>query len=139
LATISFIPQTKEVAMTVKSPIYPERIRKIPGQFSWLDQRLVSEHYIDRCTHGAAALYLFLVTVADARGLSYYADKTLCRRLAMDESVLVRYRQQLIDLGLIAYRRPLCQVLAIEPVALRQGGSLQCLEQVFKRIGEGLK
>jgi hypothetical protein len=57
--------------MTVKSPICPERIRKVPGQFSWLDQRLVSEHYIDRCTHGAAALYLFLVTVADARGLSY--------------------------------------------------------------------
>lgn len=125
--------------MTVKNPIYPERIRKIPGQFSWLDQRLVSEHFIDRCTHGAAALYLFLVTVADARGLSYYADHTLCRRLAIDESVLVRYRQQLIDLGLIAYRRPLCQVLAIEADAPRQGGSLQCLEQVFKRIGEGLK
>jgi hypothetical protein len=71
LATISFIPLTEEVAMTVKSPICPERIRKVPGQFSWLDQRLVSEHYIDRCTHGAAALYLFLVTVADARGLSY--------------------------------------------------------------------
>jgi hypothetical protein len=125
--------------MTVKNFICPERIRKIPKQFSWIDQHLVSEHYIDRCTHGAAALYLFLVTVADARGLSYYADKTLCQRLAMDESALIRYRQQLIDLGLIAYRRPLCQVLAIEPVALRQGGSLQCLEQVFKRIGEGLK
>jgi hypothetical protein len=125
--------------MTVKSPIYPERIRKIPGQFSWLDQRLVSEHYIDRCTHGAAALYLFLVTVADARGLSFYADQTLCRRLAMDECALVRYRQQLIDLGLIAYRRPLCQVLAIAADAPRQGGSLQSLEQVFKRIGEGLK
>jgi hypothetical protein len=125
--------------MTVKNPICPERIRKIPKQFSWIDQHLVSEHLIDRCTHGAAALYLFLVTVADARGLSYYADHTLCRRLAMDESVLVRYRQQLIDLGLIAYRSPFCQVLAIEPVALRQGGSLQCLEQVFKRIGEGLK
>lgn len=125
--------------MTVKSPICPERIRKVPGQFSWLDQRLVSEHYIDRCTHGAAALYLFLVTVADARGLSYYADHTLCRRLAMDECDLVRYRQQLIDLGLIAYRRPLCQVLAIAADALRLNGPMQSLEQVFKRIGEGLK
>lgn len=123
--------------MTVKSPVCPERIRKVPGQFSWLDQRLVSEHYIDRCTHGAAALYLFLVTVADARGLSYYADHTLCRRLAMDECDLVRYRRQLIDLGLVAYRKPLCQVLAIEADAPRQTGSLQSLEQVFKRIGEG--
>ncbi|WP_152971954.1 hypothetical protein [Desulfatitalea tepidiphila] len=99
LATISFIPQTKEVAMTVKSPICPECIRKIPRQFSWLDQRLVGEHYIDRCTHGAGTLYLFLDTDADARGLSFYADQTLCRRMAMDEFALVRYRQQLIDLG----------------------------------------
>ena len=125
--------------MTVKSPICPERIRKITRQFSWLDQRLVSEHYTDRCTHGAAALDLFVATVADARSLSFYADQTLCRRMAMDECALVRYRQQLIDLGLIAHRRPLCQVLAIETDALRQNGSLQSLEQVFKRIGEGLK
>jgi hypothetical protein len=123
--------------MTVKSPICPERIRKVPGQFSWLDQRLVSEHYIDRCTHGAAALYLFLVTVADARGLSYYAEHTLCRRLAMEQSALVRYRQQLIDLGLIAYRKPLYQVLAIAADTPRTTGPLQSIEQIFKRIGEG--
>ena len=37
--------------MVFKHPIYPERIRKIPRQFSWLDHRRVSKHYIDRCTH----------------------------------------------------------------------------------------
>ncbi len=54
--------------MVTKQPICPDRIRRTPRQFSWLDHRLVSDHYIDRCTHAAAALYLFLVTVADARG-----------------------------------------------------------------------
>ena len=49
-----------------KHPIYPQRIRKVPRQFSWIDQRLVGDHHIDRCSHRSAALYLFLVTVADA-------------------------------------------------------------------------
>jgi hypothetical protein len=31
----------------------------------------VRERYIERCDHPAAALYLFLVTVADVEGLSY--------------------------------------------------------------------
>ena len=60
-----------------KHPIYPQRIRKVPRQFSWIDQRLVRERYIDRCSHRSAALYLFLVTVADAQGMSYYGDRPI--------------------------------------------------------------
>jgi hypothetical protein len=125
--------------MVTKHPIDPERIRKIPKQFSWLDHRLVSEHYIDRCTHKAAALYLFLVTVADARGISYYSVQTLSRRLGMDEPVLCQARNELVSLGLIAYRKPFYQVLAIYAEPQRHTGSLQGIEQIFKRIGEGLK
>jgi len=43
-----------------------------------VDQRLVQERYIDQLSHEACALYLFLVTVADAQGLSFYADRSLC-------------------------------------------------------------
>ena len=100
--------------MVTKQPICPDRIRKTPRQFSWLDHRLVSDHYIDRCTHGAATLYLFLVTVSDARGMSYYSDRTLSQRLAMDEQVLAQYRNELMKIGLIAYQKPLYQVLAID-------------------------
>jgi hypothetical protein len=125
--------------MVTKQPICPDRIRKPPRQFSWLDHRLVSDHYIDRCTHGAAALYLFLVTVSDARGISYYSDRTLSQRLAMDEHVLTRHRKELIDIGLIAYRKPLYQVLAIDAAPVRPTGSLHSVEQIFKHIGEGLK
>ena len=123
--------------MVAKTPICPDRIRKTPRQFSWLDHRLVSGHYIDRCTHRAAALYLFLVTVADAKGMSYYSTRTLSGRLGMDENEISRVRGELIDIGLIAYRKPLYQVLAIEAEPERTGGSLQGLERIFKRIGEG--
>jgi len=44
----------------------------VPSQFSWVDHRLVREHYLERLPCEAAALYLFLVTVGDAERLSYY-------------------------------------------------------------------
>ena len=125
--------------MVTKQPICPDRIRKTPKQFSWLDHRLVSDHFIDRCTHGAAALYLFLVTVADAKGMSYYSDWTLSQRLAMDEHTLVQARDELVNIGLIAYKKPLYQVLAIDAEPFRPTGTLQSVEQIFKRIGEGMK
>ena len=53
--------------MIEKRPLYPHRVRKVPKQFSWLDHRLVRDRHIDRCTHQAATLYLFLVTVADGQ------------------------------------------------------------------------
>jgi hypothetical protein len=52
-----------------------------------VDQRLVQERYIDQLSHEACALSLFLVTVADAPGLSFYADRSLCERLSMTPAV----------------------------------------------------
>jgi len=66
-----------------KRPISLAKLRTVPSQFSWVDQRLVRERYIDQLSPQACALYLFLVTVADAQGLSYYADPSLCQRLSM--------------------------------------------------------
>jgi hypothetical protein len=97
-----------------KCPILPAKLRRVPSQFSWVDQRLVREHLIDQLSHEACALYLFLVTVADAHGLSYYADRSLCQRLSMSAPLLHQARQLLIQQGLVAYRRPLYQVLALE-------------------------
>jgi hypothetical protein len=55
-----------------KTLLSPSRRRQVPRQFSWIDQRLVRERHIGRCTSEGLALYLFLVTVADADGLSFY-------------------------------------------------------------------
>lgn len=63
--------------MIKKHPIVPRRLRRIPTQFSWVDHRLVRDRHIKSCSHPGAALYLFLVTVADQEGLSYYSDASL--------------------------------------------------------------
>ncbi len=96
-----------------KRPISRTKLRQVPSQFSWVDQRLVREHLIDQLSHPACALYLFLLTVADAQGLSFYADHSLCQRLSMSTPLLCQARQDLIELGLVAYQRPLYQVLAL--------------------------
>ena len=97
-----------------KRPISSTKLRQVPSQFSWVDQRLVRERYIDQLSHEACALYLFLVTVADAHGLSYYAESSLCQRLSMTGPELHQARRALITRGLVAYQRPLYQVLALD-------------------------
>lgn len=98
----------------IKRVLCRERLRQVPSQFSWIDHRLVRDRHICRCSADALALYLFLVTVADGQGLSYYSDQTISRLLPLDGAALVRARQELIAAGLIAYQRPLCQVLALD-------------------------
>ena len=98
---------------TVKQLLRPERLRQVPEQFRWVDQALVQRHFIDRCEARAAALYLFLVTVADAQGLSYYGESTLAARLRLNAEELVAARAQLIKIELIAFQAPLYQVLAL--------------------------
>ena len=103
-----------------------------------MDHRLVREGRIDACSHPAAALYLFLVTVADARGLSYYSDKSIENRLHMDHDMLLQARQQLIRNDLIAFKSPIYQLLPFDPPQQesRPGGDPQSLGRIFKTIME---
>jgi hypothetical protein len=141
--------------MILKRPLCPQRIRKPPAGFNWIDHRLVRDRYIEKCSHPAASLYLFLVTVSDAQGLSYYSESSLMRRLSMDRTTLVQARTNLEGIGLIAYQKPLYQVLALDgtlaPVAKTavpqpsyrpprkrksSPSSLQPLNRIFKEILE---
>jgi len=91
----------------------PDRLRVVPEQFSWVDHALVQHGLIDRLDRSACSLYLFLVTVADAQGLSYYGGATLAKRLRLSELELQSARAQLIEFDLIAYQAPLYQVLSL--------------------------
>jgi hypothetical protein len=130
-----------------KRPISLAQLRQVPKQFSWVDQRLVRDRYIDQLSHEACALYLFLVTVADAQGLSYYADASLCQRLSMTSTELHHARHALIARGLVAYQRPLSQVLALDagPLGATPSASPVAaddepvdIKAVFARISEVL-
>jgi hypothetical protein len=102
-----------------KRPISVPKLRKVPPQFSWVDQRLVRDGYIEQLSHEACALSLFLVTVADAQGLSFYSERSLCQRLSMTPAVLRQARQALIAGALVAYQPPLYQGLALDRDAMR--------------------
>ena len=100
-----------------KRLLVPSRVRRVPRQFSWIDQRLIRDHYIERCDCTALALYLFVLSVADAQGLSYYADGSIGRVLSLRAPQLAAAREGLMRAGLIAYEAPLYQVLALDPPA----------------------
>lgn len=98
-----------------KRVLRPDRLRQVPAHFSWIDHRLARENFLRPCDHAAQALYQFLVIVADAQGLSYYSDVSLGRWLRLDLPGLAKVRQQLIHADLLAYEKPLYQVLALPP------------------------
>jgi hypothetical protein len=130
--------------MINKHLLRPQRLRHIPPSFSWVDHRLVRHDYLARADHHDWTLYLFLVTVADVQGLSFYSDAGLCRRLATDQVRLSAARQQLVQADLIAYRKPLYQVLSLpeapapsaEPSAPRTGEA-KSVAAILRRALEG--
>ena len=101
--------------MRGREPIVPHRRRRIPEQFSWVDHRLVRDGHIQGRSMPALVLYLFLVTVADADGLSWYSDAALCHHLSWTGLQLQSARAELVKADLIAYRKPLYQVLDLAP------------------------
>jgi hypothetical protein len=121
---------------TVKRVLCPERLRRVPEQFSWVDHRLVRDRHIAGRSAGALALYLFLVTVADGQGLSYYSDPAIGRLLPLDASGLAHARQELIAARLIAYQRPLYQVLALDEPAPPRTGQAMTLGQILQQALE---
>ena len=75
-----------------KMAVMPERIRRLPRGFGWVDHRLVRERRFTGCSCAALALYVTLVAVADNKGLSYWSEAA----------------------ELVAYAAPVWQLLPLE-------------------------
>jgi len=131
--------------MIDKHLLRADRQRQIPPSFSWVDHRLVRHAHLSRCDHSAWALYLFLLTVGDVQGLSYYSDAAIGRHLKMDPLQLAAARQQLTRADLIAYRKPLYQVLALPeppgappaPPAGPRAAQAQSVGDILRRVLAG--
>jgi len=122
-----------------KQPLRPDLLRRVPSQFSWVDHRLVREGHLRRATSDGLALYLFLVTVADAQGLSYYSDARCAEHLGMNIPALQAARHSLIEAGLIAYARPLYQVLSLDRAfmpELPRSGQARSFAQIMANMAE---
>ena len=99
--------------MVRKQVLCEERTRLVPLQFSWVDHRLVRDGYCRRCPAEALGLYLILVTVGDANGLSYYSDPGLARLLHIPQERVSELSATLVRADLVAHRTPLYQVLEL--------------------------
>jgi hypothetical protein len=99
--------------MSPRCLIRPDRVRRVPPRFSWLDQRLVRDGRLRGLSHAAHSLYLFLATVADNQGISWYSDTRTGVELGMSSPELARARSELLTADLLAYRAPLYQVLEL--------------------------
>lgn len=130
--------------MIQKNLIRSDRLRQVPPSFSWVDHRLVRHRHFEACDCRALALYLFLVTVSDVQGLSYYSDAAICRHLNLQPEELKHARAQLRQADLIAYQRPLYQVLSLpqppppsqEPPTERTGQT-QSVSEILRRVLQG--
>jgi hypothetical protein len=129
--------------MKTKPVLCPERLRHVPCQFSWIDQRLVRERHIRGRSPEALALYLLLCTVGAAQGLSYYSDATAGDLLGLDAARLRAARDELVGAGLIAWRRPFYQVLSLEGPPPRAAASAPIApaprEGGVRRVGDILR
>ena len=85
----------------------------MPARFSWVDQQFVQARHLDRLDVYACALYLFLITVADARGLSWYGEETIARRLSIDVVRLRQARSALVQADVLAFADGVYQVLSL--------------------------
>jgi len=130
--------------MKTKPILCPERLRHVPRQFSWIDQRLVRDRHIQNRSSHALALYLFLCTVADAQGASYYSDATAGKILSFSSAQLREARAELVAAGLIAHQSPFYQVLSLEPglaldrapAAPPRAGETRCAAEILRAIME---
>jgi hypothetical protein len=101
--------------MIEKSPLCPERVRKITSSFAFLEHRFVRDGFWTSLSHHELLLYVLLVLVADRNGLSYYGFDKICGllQLSLDDYLLAR--NALIKKDLIAFDGHLFQVLALPP------------------------
>jgi hypothetical protein len=105
--------QMEGLKMIPKHPVKPQRVRRIPNGFGWVDHRLARERLLTGLSHRAMALYLLLVTVADGEGLSYWSEHTICETLDMSSSELRDARMELERADLVAYAEPIYQALSL--------------------------
>jgi hypothetical protein len=92
-------------------PVDPARVRTLPRHFAWVDHRLRDR--LRDLSLEEIALAFFLHLAADKHGLSFWSDATIARKLGLREGDVNQARSRLLHKGLIAYRYPLYQILAL--------------------------
>jgi len=120
-----------------KHPLVADRIRRPPPEgWAWIDRRFFHV-FAPRLEHESILLYVFLVSVGDKEGLSYYGDTTIAGRLRIAEDRVVRARGELIEKDLVAFESPLYQVLSLpHPSSRRSRSEPTSVGDIMRRVLE---
>ena len=119
-----------------KTPIHPNRIRKINSSgFSWIPHNFITGH-IESLSKNEIILYYFLITVGDKNGVSYYHPDTISQLLKLDLASFSRARDELVFKDLIAYRDGVYQVLSLpkKHSRSREPSSPVQISQILKSV-----
>jgi hypothetical protein len=126
--------------MIEKRILVPQRVRRPPASgWSWVDRGFLREH-AEQLSRPAVLLYFFLTAAADRHGLSFYSDGATAALLRLTVQAVVEAREELLAHDLVAYERPLTQVLSLPTHAVRRqtapGQGLSQLGDVFRQIAQ---
>ena len=130
--------------MAAKAAIFPERIRRIEGSFSWIEHRFLHGGFLQALSAAELLLYYFLVTVADRNGVSYYGYERICSLLKMDIDDYLKARNSLTVRRLIAFGNDIFQVLPLPEKCLPERSSKparadcgpRSFREILKQLGE---
>lgn len=97
--------------MISRNPIAPPR--PVPSGFGWIDHRFLRDGHICRVSREAIALYLLLVLAADSNGISFYGDRLIRHLLGFSQPDFENARGELVSAGLVAWEKPVYQLLEL--------------------------
>ena len=94
-------------------PLEPRRVRYPKGAYGWVDLRIVTDGHLEALDPGAALTYLFLCTVGNREGVSFWSRARMARMLNLPREVVESALLTLTETGLIAATERVVQVLAV--------------------------
>lgn len=94
-------------------PLEPRRVRYPKGAYGWVDLRIVTGGYLEALGPPAALTYLFLCSVGNREGMSFWSRPRMARTLNLPLEAIDAALQLLCSTGLIAATERVVQVLPV--------------------------
>lgn len=91
----------------------PRRVRSPKGAYGWVDLRIVTKGHLQALNPAAALTYLFLCTVGNREGVSFWSRPRMARLLNLSQDCVDCAIQALCAADLIAATERIVQVLPI--------------------------
>ena len=114
-------------------PLEPRRVRYPKGAYGWVDLRIVTEGHLIGLGQEAALMYLFLCTVGNRAGISFWSRVRIAQVLHLTPVEIDNAVMRLIAAGLIAANERVFQVLPVPDGCRRHLGARDGTQQ----SGEG--